>query len=426
MKPTTKYFPYCELDIGTKKYIWYNDRSKRMNKDVKMRYIGSKKMLLPEIKRILDKHTIGTEEIFLDLFAGTNAVANFFKPYYTVYSNDLLYFNYIKSKAIIENNSYLPFNKLKSIGISNPIEHLQNLKGKNGYYTQNYSPAGDCMYLSQENTEKIDAIRETIEQWNEQKLLTEYEYFYLLNSLIEAIPYVSNITGTYGAFLKHWDKRALNPLALTEEIIFDNHRPNKAFNEDANSLVKRLKADIVYIDTPYNSRQYASNYHLLENIARHKKPKLKGVTKIFDWKNLKSDYSTKTKALHAMKDLLENIDSTHIILSYNTEGIISENDLTLLLRQYSYNGQVEVKRIPYRKYQSKQKSKNKELYELLFYIQKKPAVIKMTTRNLSKTTVVNQKKIYQKPPKLYRRQIPPLKSNSSSFSRKYQYFCRYF
>jgi len=46
-----------------------------MNKDVKMRYIGSKKLLLNEIKKMVDKHATGNEEIFLDLFAGTNTVS---------------------------------------------------------------------------------------------------------------------------------------------------------------------------------------------------------------------------------------------------------------------------------------------------------------------------------------------------------------
>ncbi|WP_339360963.1 Dam family site-specific DNA-(adenine-N6)-methyltransferase, partial [Streptococcus equi] len=301
------------------------------------------------------------------------------------------------AKAIIENNSYLSFNKLKAVGILDPIDYLQRLNGKIGYYTKNYSPLGDCMYLTQENTEKIDNIRQIIEDWNNNQLLTEYEYFYLLNALIEAIPYVSNITGTYGAFLKHWDNRALHSLTLAEETIFDNYRPNKAFNENANELVKKIKADIVYIDTPYNARQYASNYHLLENIARHQKPILKGITKIFDWKTLKSDYSTKTKALKAMEDLIANINASHIILSYNTEGIISEEDLTLLLQRYSFNNQIDVKRIPYRKYQSKKKSQNKDLYELLFYIQRKPINNRFKSQTKKKAAIISQKKYIKSP-----------------------------
>ncbi|WP_394405805.1 Dam family site-specific DNA-(adenine-N6)-methyltransferase [Streptococcus sp. 20-1249] len=339
-----------------------------------MRYIGSKKTLLTEIKKMVDKHSNGSEEIFLDLFAGTNSVGNYFKQYYTVYSNDLLYFSYVHAKATIENNEKPLFSRLAEVGIESPMTYLQNIDVTNtevGYYEKAYSPTGNANYLSVTNSKKIDSIRTKIEEWKSQDLLTSHEYYYLLSSLIESIPFVSNITGTYGAFLKHWDKRALNDLELQDFTVLDNSKENKAFNEDANTLVQRIKADIVYIDTPYNSRQYASNYHLLENVARNEQPELKGVTRIFDWKKLKSDYATKSKALSAMEDLIKNIDATHIILSYNNEGIISEDDLTDILKNNSINGVVEVKRIPYRKYQSKKSSTSKELYELLFYIQKK-------------------------------------------------------
>ena len=366
-----------------------------------MRFIGSKKLLLNEIKKMLDKHTTGDEEIFLDLFAGTNSVSQFFKQYYTVYTNDLLYFSYIKGKSTIENNNKLSFIKLKEIGIENPIDFLQSSLPitEENYYTNNYSPAGNAMYLSESNAKKIDFIRNQIDSWKNDNLLSEYEYFYLITSLIEAIPYVSNITGTYGAFLKHWDKRALNKLELQNFTILNNYKKNKAFNEDANQLVRKIKSDIVYIDTPYNARQYASNYHLLENIARNNKPDLKGVTRIFDWKSLKSDYSTKHKALLAMEDLISNINATHIILSYNNEGIISEEDLYELLKKYSFNNEVDLIRIPYRKYQSKNKSKTKNLYELLFYIQKK-AVKKINSDKKiknSQTTIINHKTYIKSP-----------------------------
>ena len=365
-----------------------------------MRYIGSKKLLLNEIKKILDKYTNGSEEIFLDLFSGTNIVSQYFKQYYTIYSNDILYFNYIKSKATIENNNQLLFLKLKKIGISNPIDFLQyqTPTTKDCYYRNSYSPAGNAMYLTESNAHKIDFIRNQIDSWNSQGLLSEFEYYYLITSLIEGIPYVSNITGTYGAFLKHWDKRALNALKLQDFTILNNHKNNKAFNEDANKLVRKIKADIVYIDTPYNSRQYASNYHLLENIARNNKPELKGVTKIFDWKSLKSDYSTKNKALYAMEDLIANIDATHIVLSYNNEGIIPEKDLFNLLKKYSFNKKVDLTRIPYRKYQSKNKSKSKELYELLFYIQKnKIKDCNQVLDNKIQTTLISHKKYIKSP-----------------------------
>lgn len=119
------------------------------------------------------------------------------------------------------------------------------------------------MYLSIENASRIDFIRQSINKWKEQGLITDLEYFYLLAVLIEAVSYISNISGTYGAYLKHWDRRALGRLTLEPINIVNNSKKNSAYNK----LVKTLRGDILYIDTPYNSRQYITNYHLLETIA---------------------------------------------------------------------------------------------------------------------------------------------------------------
>jgi len=349
---------------------------------LKMRFIGSKTSLLTNIEELLNKNVNGSEKTFLDLFAGTNAVGNYFKKRYKIYTNDILYFSFINAKAIIENNGGLTFNGLKSQGINSPLDFLQDnaekyLHSKTvGYYERNYTPTNGAMYLTAENGKRIDYIRDKIDEWHRNGLLSEVEYYYLVSVLIEAIPYVSNITGTYGAFLKYWDKRALNPLKLMPIEVQDNHKENKAFNEDANELIQRISVDIAYIDTPYNGRQYASNYHLLENIARNHKPMLNGKTRVFDWNGLSSDYSIKNKALTAMNDLLEHIDATHIIVSYNNEGIISKDDLLSLMKRHALNGEVQFEKIPYRKYKSKEPSDNYDLYEMLLYIQKKENYIK--------------------------------------------------
>lgn len=347
-----------------------------MKGDVKMRFIGSKANLLSEIESVILENIPDEANTFLDLFAGTNSVGNYFKKKYTIFSNDLLYFSYANAKAVIENNEELNFKGLKAIGINSALDFLSKgaedyiKSGDVGYYERSYTPTGDAMYLSIENGKRIDFIRDTIEKWYISELITESEYYYLISVLVEAIPYVSNITGTYGAFLKHWDKRSLNPLELLPIEVLNNHKGNRAFNEDANELVKKISADIVYIDTPYNSRQYTSNYHLLENVALNKKPELSGKTKLFDWSSNKSKFAMKNKAITAMEDLIDNVDATHLIVSYNTDGIISEDELIKLLKKNSVDGNVIVKRIPYRKYVSKIASENRNLYELLFYIRK--------------------------------------------------------
>src|SRR5690625_2868562 len=209
-----------------------------------MRFIGSKLNLLKHIEAIIKRNTVGNEETFLDLFGGTNLVGNYFKKDYKIFSNDILYFSYVNAKAIIENNNKLTFNLLKENGIRNPFEFLESEKllknyPSGGYYEMSYTPVGGSMYLSIENGRRIDAIRDTIEIWKNNKWLTEYEYFYLISALIESIPYVSNTTGTYGAFLKKWDKRAFKTLELLPLEVINNRRKNKVFNEDANELIKK-------------------------------------------------------------------------------------------------------------------------------------------------------------------------------------------
>jgi adenine-specific DNA-methyltransferase len=323
---------------------------------------------------MLEHHLTGNERTFLDLFAGTNVVGNYFKGRYTIYSNDILYFSFINAKAIIENNSILRFAGLKKIGIYDPFQFFNDAKNINPvshYYEKSYTPSGGAMYLTVENGQRIDFIRDTIDEWKFENLITQSEYYYLVSSLIQSVPFVSNITGTYGAYLKKWDKRAFKVLTMQPLNVINNHRRNRAFNENANKLVKKLNADITYIDTPYNCRQYAANYHLLENIARNKKPILNGKTRIFDWTPLKSDFSVKKRALAAMEELIKNLNSQHVIISYSNEGIISFDSLISMLSKYSITGNVEVKALKYHKYESKLKPKNNNLSEYLIYFQRK-------------------------------------------------------
>ncbi len=344
--------------------------------DAEMRFIGSKTDLLGEIEDILTNYLDGTEETFLDLFAGSNSVAKHFKPFYEVYTNDLLYFSYVLAKATIENNDKCTFERLKKYGIDNPLEYLQDIPTKNGeigFYEESFSPTGSAkrMYFTSENARKIDYIRETIEEWNDNDLLTEAEYYYLLACLIKAIPYISNVAGVYGAYLKTWDKRALNPLALRALDVKDNNKNNRAYNKDSLILINEIEADIVYIDPPYNTRQYASNYHVLETVALHDKPILRGVTGLRDYSEQKSDFAYKRRAFKAMRKLLQQVKAKHVILSYSSDGIISKEELIDLITDISINGYYELKEIPYRKYKSKIVSKTDELYEYLFYFSTK-------------------------------------------------------
>ena len=192
-----------------------------------MRFIGNKTNLLNNIQQVIEEKCDGTEKIFCDLFSGTSSVARYFKSKYKIISNDMLYFSYVLQRATILNNNIPKFIKIKEkLGVEDIFDYLENTNVviNDGFVYSNYSPNEECerMYLTPENAKRIDFIRKSIEIWKKEELIDENEYYYLLASLIEGIPFVSNITGTYGAYLKDWDKRAFKKFEMIRLNVIDN------------------------------------------------------------------------------------------------------------------------------------------------------------------------------------------------------------
>ncbi|OPJ55921.1 Dam family site-specific DNA-(adenine-N6)-methyltransferase [Alkalithermobacter paradoxus] len=340
-----------------------------------MRFIGSKSNLLENIEIVVNENITDKVDTFMDLFSGTGTVGEFFKKKYRIISNDILYFSYILQKAKIENNSIPKFLGLKKIGIEDPLYYLENEKFEitdKFFITKNYSPYLDCerMYFTVENASRIDFIRLKINEWKEKSYITEKEFAYLLATLIEAVPYISNISGTYGAYLKHWDNRALSNLKLRRIDIIDNQRNNKCYNEDANELIKKVRGDILYIDPPYNGRQYITNYHLLETIARYDEPSIYGKTGLRPYEKDKSLYCLKSEVFNVFEELIKKAKFRNIIVSYSSDGLLTEEEIKSIMIKYGIKDTYKVYKIPYRKYKSKHKQLYNELYEYIFYIQK--------------------------------------------------------
>lgn len=265
------------------------------------RYLGSKSKLLNFIHEVI-QDKLPEIEMVADIFAGTGVVADMFVNHNKqVIVNDILTSNYISYYTWFGKES-VDIKKVKSIiGELNRIESIDD-----NYVSKNF---GD-KYFSMDNARKIGAIREQIETYDVNKR----EKSFLLTSLLYAMDKVANTVGHYDAYRKKMD--SFQPL----ELRMPEYRVNKEnliFCEDANKLVRKIKADLVYIDTPYNSRQYGDAYHLLENIIEWKKPKVEGVAKkMVDRSSIKSDYCMK-QAPETFEDLIQNIDAKYILVSYN-------------------------------------------------------------------------------------------------------------
>lgn len=339
-----------------------------------MRFIGGKTLIIPYILELIKEKTIDVKSIS-DVFAGSGVVSREFKNLgYDVISNDLMYFSYVLLKGTVGINSKLEF---KNLGISDPIAYLNNLNLENMnldlancFIYQNYSPKGGRMYFTEENALKIDLVRTQIKNWYNEFSINEDEYFYLLACLIEAVPFISNITGVYGAYLKHWDKRTLNNLELKNVDLSINNSVGLAYNENSNKLIKNIKTDLAYFDPPYNQRQYLPNYHVLETIAKYDAPRIKGVTGLRDYSEQKSDYCRKDLVFNAFEDLIKKTNSKYIILSYNTEGLLSHNEIISILEKYGKKSTVDYKFIDYKRYKNAQTNKNKNLKEILYFVEK--------------------------------------------------------
>ena len=268
------------------------------------RYLGNKYKLLSFIKSVVAENCECVESV-ADVFAGTGAVASAFADR-RIITNDILYSNYICHVAWFSPEKY----SRKKIG--QLIRYYNDyVATQDNYMSENFSGT----FFSREDCRKIGFVRENIEALFEVSEINWRERALLITSLLYASDKIANTCGHYDAYRQgvQFDKHLELSVPIPNDIL---HARNACFNEDTAELVKNISADLVYIDPPYNSRQYCDAYHLLENIARWEKPCVSGVARKMDRTKLKSDYCT-GKAAAAFEDLIRNIDARYILLSYN-------------------------------------------------------------------------------------------------------------
>ena len=295
-----------------------------------MNYIGSKYSLLDflhdTIKEVT-KFSDNQQYTFADLFAGTGVVGSFYRSLgCNVISNDIQYYSYVLNKHFIENDDTVD---------KNLLDHFNSLGGVEGFIYKNYCAGSGSgrNYFTDENGKKCDAMRMELERLYKEKQINEKTYFYYLASLINSIDKFANTASVYGAFLKKIKKSASKDFVL-EPLKIVNGPVGHAYNEDINLLVKNIKGDVLYLDPPYNARQYCANYHVLETIAKYDNPILKGVTGLRDYTNQKSAFCSARTVEKAFDDLIKNAQFKFIFLSYNNEGLMSLEAIKNIMSKY--------------------------------------------------------------------------------------------
>ena len=273
------------------------------------RYLGNKNSILPFIDNII-KNEIGHFNSFCDIFTGTGVVGSYFnKKDNQVILNDLLYHNFVSINAFLNQDQ---FNQNKILNIINKFNSLSI--DKDNYFSINF---GD-KYFSIHNARKIGTIREEIRKLFLEDYINKKEKDILLTSLNYSIDKIANTVGHYDAYIKK-DLKNRNFEMKMLDCDYEKNANNIIYNQDANILIRDIECDILYLDPPYNSRQYSDAYHLLENLTLWQKPELRGVAKKFDRTHIKSEYC-KTTATKTFEDLIINAKTKYILLSYNNMG----------------------------------------------------------------------------------------------------------
>jgi len=283
------------------------------------RYIGSKHKLIDWIFSIIFRECKGGE-VFADIFAGTGVVsAVAAKHFRKIILNDFLYSNYAIYKAFFD-IGYWDKDKINNI-----IRDYNNINGEDlddNYFSENFGGK----YFSKSSAKIIGFIRDNIEE-NKDKL-TEREYYMLLSSLLYSADKIANTVGHYDAYFK---KEFIEDNFFMKPIDPIDVKSVEIFREDANLLAKQIQADIVYIDPPYNSRQYSRFYHVLETLTKWDKPKLHGVALKPDPENM-SDYC-RSSAKKRFSELVNDIRAKYLVVSYNntydSKSNSSQNKITL-------------------------------------------------------------------------------------------------
>ena len=342
-----------------------------------MRYLGNKTKLLNFIESIIKKYKI-EGNIFADIFSGTGSVGDHFKSDYKIISNDYMYYSNVISKAKLLNNTtplFLKFHKKYKVS---PFELLNNKKYKpqdNFFIYKNYTPIADRMYITEENAIKIDGIRLDIEDFYETGIIDEKEYFFLLASLIESVPRISNTTGTYQAFLKFWESRALKQFIIEPLTMIQCKQinlNNEVYCDNSNDLIRKISGDIIYIDPPYTTTQYTNSYHLLETVARYDYPEIFGKTGRRTKREF-SNYSNKQQAFYEFEDLFRQIQFKHVLISYSNQSIVKIDELVKLAEYFAVDNKVYIETNEYREYttnNSSSKGNGEKLKEVIIYFEK--------------------------------------------------------
>lgn len=325
-----------------------------------MKYLGNKSRLEAFLAENLSLEN-RSGQTALDLFSGTGFVSLLFKKHgINTVSNDSISFCAHRARAILLDKHPKPLEGLNTSKLS-------------GFVTNHYSEKVGINIFKTDIAEHIDGSRVFLSEI--QKNISREEYSYYLSQIIESADFRSNIMGSYESFYKKgWRKQALSPWAVNPFELFDTNgsTQHEVYNADAIDFILKTKEkfDFIYIDPPYNSRQYSSVFHVPETICLYNNPETTGkVKKSVHAKEKNSNFSSKRNYLKSFEDLVNACGDKckELFMSYSTEGLADVKEIKFFFEKNFKDVQVYSQKYRRFKTNSRKDQKEKKLEEMIFH-----------------------------------------------------------
>ena len=371
-------------DVKTKTAI---DEKKEYLTQQLITYIGNKRSLLGfidnGIKTVQKKLQKNKLKMF-DVFSGSGIVARYFKQYSDLLIvNDLENYSYIINQCYLSNENEIDFPSLR--------EYYQELIANSnkelikGIISELYAPKNDKnikpkdrVFYTNRNAMFIDTIRQLI-----NKIPGDYQKYFLAPLLSEASIH-ANTSGVFKGFYKNKEtgigqfggKNQDALFRITGDIklpfpVFSNFNCDTIIcNDDSNKIITTLpEVDIAYLDPPYNQHPYGSNYFMLNLILDYKYPEKTSIISGIPENWNRSSYNKGNHALDALTYLVENINAKYVLISFNSEGFISIEQMKKMLKKF---GKLEVLETKYNTFRGSRNLNNREIHvkECLYLLEK--------------------------------------------------------
>jgi adenine-specific DNA-methyltransferase len=369
----------------------YNSKKDYLE-DQLITYLGNKRKLIGNIEKCVDgiAQKLGKSRLtILEPFCGSGSVSRMLKLHSSkLVVNDLEDYCATLARCYLASPEKEQYEKVKrTIQLMNRRKFSKTAPS---FVRRYYAPAddtdikeGERVYYTQTNAHIIDTYAYHI-----FKHMPATDRVFYLAPLLTQCSVHTNTSGTFNSYHKkdgvgHFGGRGENALTrimgeIELPIPVFSYQPDtivEVYNKDSNKLVDELAKkgewfDVAYLDPPYNKHPYGTNYFML-NILNRWDPEMEIPAnhrgQPDDW--TRSKYNSFSECKKVFEDLIKNIPASYVVISYNNEGILSEEQLTEILERY---GEVTKEQIVYPTYKGCKNlaSRNKDVLEYLWILQK--------------------------------------------------------